>query len=184
MARKQNARQVTFVSKIYSLNTQAESTPSKVLILDRDNTINVDSGYTFKLEDLQLIQDSIKLLEVATQLKIPTVIISNQSVVNRGIATLNEVMKFNDALVTALDNLNCRIDAIIFCPHVPTENCDCRKPKIRMFLEVFEYYPTASDYCYIGDSRTDMEAAENAGIKFFSSLTKDGYIHAMNWLAE
>jgi histidinol-phosphate phosphatase family protein len=156
----------------------------KILILDRDNTINRDTGYTYRLKDLVLIEESVELLASAAELRIPVVIISNQSLVNRGLASLDEVEKFNDALVEKLEKKKCKIDAIIFCPHIPEEECSCRKPKIDMFLEAFRYYPEASEFCYVGDSESDMEAAKNAGIEFFSSSIKYGYTQAINWLTK
>ena len=163
---------------------EAKPKTKKILILDRDNTINRDSGYTYKPEDLVLIEESVELLAYAAELRIPVVIISNQSVVNRGIASLGEVEIFNNALVKELEEKKCKIDAIIFCPHTPDEECSCRKPKIDMFLEVFRYYPEASEFCYVGDSGSDMEAAKNAGIEFFSSANKNGYLQAINWLTK
>ena len=53
-----------------------------------------------------------------------------------------------------------------YCPHLPSDNCSCRKPKTGMFDRCFSKYEV--DKCYswmIGDSEKDITAANNAGIE-------------------
>lgn len=54
----------------------------------------------------------------------------------------------------------------LFCPHMPEDNCTCRKPKPGMLLELETWYgvPLHETY-YIGDNPSDMEAGKRAGCK-------------------
>ncbi len=166
------------------MNGKTQSSSAKVLLLDRDNTINVDEGYTFKRESLRLIPEAIHLLSIAKKLHIPCLVISNQSVIGRGIASLEEVSRFNRKLVSELESHGCCLDAVIFCPHVAEDDCACRKPQLLMFQRAFSMYPAATDFAYIGDAESDRVAARNSGIRFFDSANLGGYIEARNWLKE
>jgi D-glycero-D-manno-heptose 1,7-bisphosphate phosphatase len=68
-----------------------------------------------------------------------------------------------------------RVDAVFYCPHSPDENCECRKPKPGLFLQIAERYgvdlanvPTA------GDSLRDMLAGAAAGCEPHLLLTGMG----------
>jgi histidinol phosphatase-like enzyme len=52
------------------------------------------------------------------------------------------------------------------CPHMPDDNCECRKPKIGMFTQLKKDWGVdfAKMY-YIGDNPSDMEAGKKAGCK-------------------
>lgn len=53
------------------------------------------------------------------------------------------------------------------CPHVPQEDCPCRKPSPLMLLEIIRAYTMRlGDTLYVGDQQSDLEAAQRAGIAF------------------
>ncbi len=56
------------------------------------------------------------------------------------------------------------IEAVFYCPHRPDEKCECRKPAPDMLLAACRFAGIAPDRTFfIGDSDSDMKAAENAG---------------------
>jgi D-glycero-D-manno-heptose 1,7-bisphosphate phosphatase len=60
------------------------------------------------------------------------------------------------------------IKDVRFCPHHPdiTGECECRKPKPGMILDLAEKYGIdLKNSIMIGDSKRDIKAAINAGIK-------------------
>ncbi|WP_345780605.1 HAD-IIIA family hydrolase [Sulfurihydrogenibium sp.] len=60
------------------------------------------------------------------------------------------------------------IDAIFYCPHdYVIEDCNCRKPKIGLALKAKEIFPDINfvKSVMVGDSKSDMEFAENIGAK-------------------
>jgi D-glycero-D-manno-heptose 1,7-bisphosphate phosphatase len=55
---------------------------------------------------------------------------------------------------------------IEFCPHLPSDNCRCRKPKTRMIQNILENYTINIDESLlIGDSNSDIECANNINMK-------------------
>ena len=94
------------------------------------------------------------------------VVVTNQSVVGRGLATEEQLGKIHDKLRSELEGLGCRLDAIYYCPHIPGSGCDCRKPEPGLILRA------ASDLgidvggsWMIGDNEIDVEAAKRAGCR-------------------
>ena len=62
---------------------------------------------------------------------------------------------------------------IWFCPHSADHNCDCRKPKAGMILDILDRFQAqASETYLVGDSLRDLQAIETAGGK--AILVKTG----------
>ena len=54
---------------------------------------------------------------------------------------------------------------IFHCPHLPESKCNCRKPKPGMFINAQNKYNISmEDSWMIGDSESDIQAANTAGI--------------------
>ena len=52
------------------------------------------------------------------------------------------------------------------CPHAPSENCQCRKPKPGLFHQASQSLSlNLNNSIMIGDALTDIVAAQTAGIK-------------------
>jgi D-glycero-D-manno-heptose 1,7-bisphosphate phosphatase len=59
-----------------------------------------------------------------------------------------------------------RVDALYYCPHHPDDGCDCRKPKIGLFLRAEKDFKLDLKSCFmIGDRELDVKAGWNAGCK-------------------
>jgi D-glycero-D-manno-heptose 1,7-bisphosphate phosphatase len=58
------------------------------------------------------------------------------------------------------------IDAIFFCPHGPHDNCNCRKPRPGLFLDLARRLRVSlHGVPAIGDSLHDLQAARAAGAR-------------------
>ena len=65
--------------------------------------------------------------------------------------------------------------AIFFCPHPPSDNCECRKPKPGLLITAISALDISrKDTIFLGDSITDFQAAKTAGVKFALVLTGNG----------
>ncbi len=93
-------------------------------------------------------------------------IITNQSVIGRGLTTHYEISRIHEKLRVELALLGCRIDAIYYCPHRPDEGCNCRKPEPGLILKASrELGIDTSRSWMIGDKEIDLEAARRAGCR-------------------
>lgn len=132
--------------------TMPERSPLKLVILDRDGTINEGrDDYVKTAEEWHPIPGALEAVARLHQAGWHVVLATNQSGLGRGLfdmATLNAMhLKMNEALA----RVGGRIDAIFFCPHAPDDHCDCRKPQPGLFHQIAERYgielagvPTAS----------------------------------------
>ena len=94
------------------------------------------------------------------------IVITNQSVINRGIITVNELEKIHLTIQNHLEERHCNIDRFYFCPHKPDEKCNCRKPKPGLLLQAInDFSINTSKSWMIGDCLTDIQAGEKVGCK-------------------
>ncbi|MCL2406398.1 MAG: HAD family hydrolase [Defluviitaleaceae bacterium] len=141
---------------------------NSAIFLDRDGTINIDTGYTWNVSDLMFIKNVPQALKKLKDAGFLLIVVTNQSGVARGYCTLSDVKQFNDALNCRLKTLeNTSIDAFYICPHLPyplgtvlpySIDCDCRKPKPGLIYKAGKDYNIdfLSSYL-IGDKKSDID---------------------------
>jgi len=137
----------------------------KLVILDRDGVINKDSKTFIKSPDeWQPIPGSLEAIVKLNHAGYQVVVITNQSGLGRGLFDIETLNAIHDKMHKQLNVLGGRVDAILFCPHLPDDHCDCRKPLPGLFNQLkkrlniqLESVPA------IGDSLRDLQAAIAAG---------------------
>jgi D-glycero-D-manno-heptose 1,7-bisphosphate phosphatase len=138
-----------------------------VLFLDRDGVINKDSpDFVRKWEDVIIYPDAIEGLKRACELGARLVIISNQSGIGRGYISFDTFWDIHKKLIETFARQNIYFSAALYCPHLPSDLCFCRKPSPGMLLfamDVLGAFPSQS--FFIGDRTSDMEAARRAGCR-------------------
>lgn len=140
----------------------------KAVFLDRDGTINYDNGYTYKIEDLKIYDDIIPLIKKYYDNNYLIIVISNQSGINRGFFTVNDMNEFNNEIKKIFLENGIEIKEFFYCPHKPDEHCHCRKPETGMIEEaVKKYNIDLKNSIFIGD-RDDVDGilAKKLNIKF------------------
>lgn len=141
---------------------------NKAAFFDRDGTINVDKGYSYKPEEMQLIEGMPEFIRRFNRCGYKVIVISNQAGVARGYYTEDDVDRFNVAINDAMKAVGAHIDAFYYCPHHPdiTGPCACRKPGSALFERaIAEHDIDANTSVMFGDKPWDIEAAERCGIK-------------------
>ena len=139
----------------------------KLIILDRDGVINIDSTQFIKSPDeWKPIPGSLEAIARLTREGWRVVVATNQSGLARGLfemATLNAIhAKMHKAVAQA----GGRIEAVFYCPHAADMECECRKPKAGLFNEIAARYGRdLQDVPAIGDSLRDLEAALSVGAR-------------------
>ena len=140
---------------------------TKAIFLDRDGVINQErKDYVKNIEEFVIfenIHDAITLIKNHNFL---VILITNQSAVNRKLLTIENLDKIHEKLQNYLKMHNTSFDYVYFCPHMPNENCNCRKPKSGLIIQAKKDFKIELSQSFmIGDSQTDVEAAENVGCK-------------------
>jgi D-glycero-D-manno-heptose 1,7-bisphosphate phosphatase len=148
----------------------------KLVILDRDGTINHDSEHHVKsVDEWRPIKGSLEAIARLSQAGYRVVVATNQSGIARGLLSSQTLFEIHDALQRAVAQLGGRVDAFFFCPHAADSSCQCRKPQPGMPLEVARRFNVAlKDVYMVGDARRDLEAAAAAGARPVLVLTGKG----------
>ncbi|KFM22147.1 DD-heptose 17-bisphosphate phosphatase protein [Marine Group I thaumarchaeote SCGC AAA799-B03] len=150
---------------------------NKAVFLDRDGVINRRrSDYVKSLDELEIfpsVQEGISKLRKSGFL---VIVITNQSVINRGIINLEKLNEIHSKIQKKLREKDTKIDKFYFCPHRPDEKCDCRKPKSGLIIQAInDFSINPSESWMIGDSLTDIQAGENAGCNTLLVKEQDAF---------
>ena len=148
----------------------------KLVILDRDGTINHDSERHIRSpEEFRPIKGSLEGIARLTQADYRIAVATNQSGIARGFFDTRTLFAIHDTLNRSLAQVGGRIDAFFFCPHSAEDRCACRKPQPGMLLEVARRFNVAlGDTYMVGDALRDLEAAAAAGARPVLVLTGKG----------
>ena len=129
----------------------------KNFFFDRDGVINVDTSYPYQKSEIKFINETIKFLKYLTLKKKKIFIITNQSGINRGYYSTKDFLSLNTFFENYLKKQSIKIYKTYYCPHLPEENCICRKPNnglIKKALKEFNLRP--QDSVMIGDQLSDV----------------------------
>ena len=148
----------------------------KLVILDRDGTINHDSDHHIKSPaEWRPIDGSLEAIARLTQAGFRIVVATNQSGIARGLLDTGTLIAIHDTLQRAAALAGGRIDAFFFCPHAADSACKCRKPEPGMLLEVARRFNVSLENTYmVGDALRDVQAAAAAGARPVLVLTGRG----------
>jgi D-glycero-D-manno-heptose 1,7-bisphosphate phosphatase len=137
----------------------------KLVILDRDGTINEDRDDFVKSADEWVpIPGALEAIARLNHAGWHTVIATNQSGLARGLFDMARLNAIHARMNSELAVLGGRVDAIFFCPHGPDDGCDCRKPLPGLFTRIGERYGIdLQKIPAVGDSLRDVQAAASAG---------------------
>lgn len=148
----------------------------KLVILDRDGVINVDSDQYIKSPDeWRPLPGSLEAVARLTQWGYRVIVATNQSGVGQGLYEMDTLNAIHDKMMKAAAQVGGRFDAIFFCPHTNADNCNCRKPKPGLMQEIAaRYNADLTGVPVIGDSLRDLQAAVAVGAQPILVLTGKG----------
>jgi D-glycero-D-manno-heptose 1,7-bisphosphate phosphatase len=138
---------------------------NRALFLDRDGVINEDQeDYVKFWEEFRFIKGVREALKEIHQAGIPVVVITNQSIIGRGMVTEAELSVIHDRMIKAIKKAGGNILKIYFCPHLPDAHCACRKPRIGMLKKAARELKLDLKEClFVGDALKDIQAGHRAG---------------------
>lgn len=148
----------------------------KLVVLDRDGVINQDSREFVKsVDEWQPLPGSIEAIAALSKAGFAVAVASNQSGLARGLfdeATLGAMHQKLHELVIAAGGC---VNHIVYCPHGPDDDCDCRKPRPGLLRQIGAHFDCDMQLApVIGDSLRDLEAARSIGARPILVRTGNG----------
>ena len=143
----------------------------RAVFLDRDGVLVADDGCIASMTDVRILPGVPAALRRLGQAGFLRVVVTNQSVVARGLATPETVEGIHAWLAAELERLGGSVDGFFYCPHHPEATlpnwrvaCECRKPRPGLILRAArELGIDCSSSFVIGDRGTDIAAGRAAG---------------------
>jgi len=148
----------------------------RAIFLDRDGVICKNkSDHVKSWDEFEFLPGAKASLNTLSMLGLPIVIVTNQAVVNRGMASAEAIEDIHNRMVSEITAAGGRIDRVLYCPHRPDEHCDCRKPEPGMLLQAAQELDIDLKNSYmVGDAATDIVAGQRVGCSTFMVLTGRG----------
>ena len=154
----------------------------KVLFLDRDGTINIDYGYVCQIEKFVLVDGILDLAKAAKQKGYDLIVITNQSGIERGYYTDADFQKLTDYMKKIFKENETPLLDVFYCPSLSGKD---RKPNPGMFLKAKEKYQIDMQNSFsVGDKKSDVEAAQKAGVGHNFLICCDEFDNAISSVSQ
>lgn len=147
---------------------------SRFVILDRDGTLIALHHYLTDPEQVELLPGVLEGLRRLRSAGLGLIVITNQSAIGRGYLDEPRLLQIHQRLNELLAEGGIDLDGIYYCPHLPDDACECRKPNSRllnMAATALHFDPSQS--FVIGDNISDIELGRKVGATTF--LVRTGY---------
>ena len=142
----------------------------KVIFLDRDGVLNenLEGDYVKTVEELKIFPESFEAIKLLKDNGYKTVLITNQRGIALGLMTHEDLATVHRYLQSEMERHGTALDAIFYCPH-DNDECECRKPKIGLFLEAEKIFDVDKAASFMaGDKASDIEAGRRYGVRTIS----------------
>ncbi|MFM2018644.1 MAG: hypothetical protein RL007_2300 [Bacteroidota bacterium] len=138
------------------------------LFLDRDGVINrrIIDGYVTRPEEFEFLSNVPESIAILTRIFNHIIVVTNQQGIGKGLYTVEDLSRVHEKMKLGVAGAGGKISAVYFAPQLASENSQMRKPGTGMALQARNDFPDIdfSKSIMVGDSRSDMEFARNAGM--------------------
>jgi D-glycero-D-manno-heptose 1,7-bisphosphate phosphatase len=145
--------------------------------LDRDGVINenVADDYVRSWEGFRFLPGALDAIARLTRAGYPIIVVSNQQGIGKGLMDSSAVDAIHDRMLAAIRAAGGDVAAVLYCPHLATDECECRKPKPGLLTRAAdELGLDLSQSVFVGDAASDVAAARAAGCQPILVLTGRG----------
>ncbi len=148
----------------------------RAIFLDRDGVLNENRrDYVKSWQEIVFLPRVFEALRELARRNWLVLVVTNQSAINRGLVSQASVDDIHRRMLDSIERRGGRIEAVLYCPHRPEENCDCRKPRAGLLLQAAEQFNIDLSRSYlIGDALSDIIAGLGAGCRPILVLTGRG----------
>ncbi len=146
----------------------------KAVFFDRDGVLIRDIHLLKSINQVIIEKINFKAISILNKYNFVRIVITNQTVIARGLLTEEEVNEINDFINNKyLEETGSGFIKYYVCPHHPNANvikykksCKCRKPKPGLILAAAEEFSLDLNSSWmIGDRISDIIAGDKAGCK-------------------
>ncbi len=140
---------------------------ARLVMIDRDGVINEDSGEFIKsVAEWRPIAGSLEAIAALHRAGWRVAVVTNQSGIGRGLYDATALAAIHRHMLERVRAAGGDLAGIYYCPHLPEDGCECRKPRPGMFRALErELEVSVRGAPYIGDRISDVEAAEGIGAR-------------------
>ncbi len=146
--------------------SREQSRNDSAIFIDRDGVINCRRADDYVLDWSQFVfvEGIREALRELASLRLPMILISNQSAIGRGLLEPAELEGITKRMWKTLEQDGTLLSAAYFCPHRPDEKCVCRKPQPELLKQAAaDFAIDLTRSVLIGDSDADVKAAQAVG---------------------
>ncbi len=138
-----------------------------LVMIDRDGVINEDSGDFIKsVAEWRPIEGSLEAIADLHRAGRRVAVVTNQSGIGRGLYDEQTLAAIHRHMRERVRAAGGELAGVYYCPHLPEDGCDCRKPRPGMFRALErELGVSVLGAPYIGDRLSDVAAAEAVGAR-------------------
>jgi D-glycero-D-manno-heptose 1,7-bisphosphate phosphatase len=139
-----------------------------LILLDRDGVLNRDypDDYVKSPDELIMLPGVGAAVARLNARGWPVALCTNQACIGKGIIDEAMLGRIHATLFDRLARDGGRIDAVFFAPDPPWAQTERRKPGAGMLREAMQRFRASpQDTVFIGDSLTDLQAAQSAGCR-------------------
>lgn len=136
-----------------------------LIVLDRDGVVNEEVADHVASPDAWVpVPGSLEAMARLGQAGHRLVIASDQPAIGRGLITPDTLFAIHRRMQRELTAVGGSVDGLFFCPHLPEDDCRCRKPRPGLLEDIGRRFQVeAGDMLVVGDQLGDLEAAISAG---------------------
>ncbi len=157
----------------------------RLVLLDRDGTLNVERHYLAEASQLELLPGVIPALRRLREHGLGLVVVTNQSGVARGLIQPAQLTAIHERLHELLGEGGIELDGIYVCPHGAQSVCHCRKPRAGMALQAArELGGILSESFVVGDKPADIGLGQAIEATTLLVRTGHGAESERNWPRE
>jgi D-glycero-D-manno-heptose 1,7-bisphosphate phosphatase len=152
------------------------SNAAPAVFIDRDGVINENRADHVKCwSEFQFLPGAVEAIARLTRAGMRVFVVTNQAIVNRGMASRSMVDAVNTAMIGEIGRGGGHIEAVAYCPHRPEEGCGCRKPEPGLLLNLASHFGVdLRRSTIVGDALSDLAAGRAVGSQTILVLTGRG----------
>lgn len=158
----------------------------KYAILDRDGTLIFEPQDDYQIDSLEklevlpgVIDGLLKLQDAGYKL----VMVTNQNGIGTESFPEEDFWGPQNRLMDIFQVNGIAFEEVFMCPHLPEDNCKCRKPQIGLMEEFLKTADMDMDNSFVsGDRETDEEFADNLGVKYLRMPLNGDFTKVINQL--